>query len=267
MSRKTVALLLFSVIIEIMLEKYAKNMQKNADFSQKMFFDAHFHYAVCLQNGIKLPDFADGIEWSGISCAHSKEEYEIQKEAPATVIQAYGMHPQNAANENIKESADFLENLLSKNLISFIGEAGFDYFSDEYKNAAGLQEEIWNIQLDLALSCNIPLVIHCRKANHKLFEYSKKLKKLPEVLFHSFMGPPIEARALLERGINGYFSFGKQLLNGNKKAIACVKELPPDRILAETDAPFQFLKGEKYTDLKDIQRVYAAMDCFAFGSQ
>ena len=84
------------------------------------------------------------------------------------------MHPQNAANENIKESTDFLEELLSKNLISFIGEAGFDYFSDEYKNAAGLQEEIWNIQLDLALSCNIPLVIHCRKANHKLFEYSKK---------------------------------------------------------------------------------------------
>ena len=258
MSRKTVALLLFSDIIEIMLEKYSKKMQKIDDFSQKILFDAHFHYAVCKEMGIGLPEFED-YEWQGISCAHSREEYQIQKTAPSSVIQAYGIHPQNAANENIKESAAFLEELLSKNLISFIGEAGFDFFTEEFKNASVLQEEIFNIQLDLALKYNKPLVIHCRKANHKLFEYSKKLKKLPEVLFHSFMGPPVEARSLLERGINGYFSFGKQLLNGNKKAIACVKELPSERILAETDAPFQYLKGEKYTELTDIKRVYDAL--------
>ena len=88
-----------------------------------------------------------------------------------------------------------------------------------------------------------------------------------EVLFHSFMGPPVEALSLLNRGINGYFSFGKQLLNCNKKAIACVRELPSNRILAETDAPFQTLKGEKYTAPSEIVRVYQAMDCFAFGSQ
>ncbi len=258
MSRKTVALLLFSDIIEIMLEKYSKNIQKNDDFSQKLLFDAHFHYAVCKEHGINLPVF-DDAQWKGISCAHSRQEFSIQETAPSCVIQAYGMHPQNAANENIKDSAAFLEELLSKNLISFIGEAGFDYFTEEFKNTAGLQEEIFNIQLDLALKYNKPLVIHCRKANHKLFEYSKELKKLPEVLFHSFMGPPVEALSLLDRGINGYFSFGKQLLNGNKKAIACVKELPPECILAETDAPFQYLKGEKYTDLKDIRRVYEAL--------
>lgn len=241
-----------------MLEKYSKKMQKNTDFSQKILFDAHFHYAVCKQHGIELPQFED-FEWMGISCAHSRQEFEIQQSAPSCVIQAYGMHPQNAANEDIKVSAAFLEELLSKNLISFIGEAGFDYFTEEFKNAADLQEEIFNIQLDLALKYNKPLVIHCRKANHKLFEYSKQLKKLPEVLFHSFMGPPVEARSLLARGINGYFSFGKQLLNGNKKAIACVKELPPECILAETDAPFQYLKDEKYTDLSDIKRVYEAL--------
>ncbi len=94
MSRKTVTLLLFSVIIKIMLEKFAKNMQKNTDFSQKMLFDAHFHYAVCKEMGIcQLPD-----NWKGISCAHSKREFEIQREAPECVIQAYGMHPQNAAH-------------------------------------------------------------------------------------------------------------------------------------------------------------------------
>ena len=234
-----------------MLEKFAENTKNNKDFSEKALFDAHFHYAVCKEAGIcELPD-----NWQGISCAHSLHEFEIQSEAPSSVIQAYGMHPQNAANENIKESANLLENLLSKNLISFIGESGFDYFTQEFREAAALQEEIFNIQLDLALKYNTPLVIHCRKANHKLFEYSKQLKKLPEVLFHSFMGTPIEAQSLLKRGINGYFSFGKQIMNGNKKVIECVKELPAERILAETDAPFQFLKGESYTTLSDIKKI------------
>lgn len=232
-----------------MLEKFSK---KDKNF----LFDAHFHYAVCKDYGIDLPVFENGIEWSGISCAHSKNEFEIQCEAPNHVIQSYGMHPQNAANENITESADFLESLLENKKISFIGESGFDYFTQEFRDAEKLQEEIWNIQLELALKYNVPLVIHCRKAKHKLFEYSKKLKQLPEVLFHSFMGPPVEAESLLNHGINGYFSFGKQLLNGNKKAIACVKELPEERVLAETDAPFQFLKGEKYTDLRDIINIY-----------
>lgn len=234
-----------------MLEKFAEINKNNTDFSEKLLFDAHFHYAVCRDLGIcDLPD-----NWQGISCAHSKQEFEVQSTAPSCVIQSYGMHPQNAANENIKESADFLELLLIKNLISFIGEAGFDYFTQEFRDAAELQEEIFNIQLELALKYNKPLVIHCRKANHKLFEYSKKLKQLPEVLFHSFMGPPVEAQSLLNKGINGYFSFGKQLLNGNKKAIACVHELPPERILSETDAPFQFLKGESYTTLSDIKKI------------
>ena len=248
MSRKTVSLIIFSVIIEIMLEKFSK---KDKNF----LFDAHFHYAVCREHGLDIPVSEDGLQWTGISCAHSTEEYEVQSKAPQSVIQSYGMHPQNAAYENIKESADFLESLLRENKLSFIGEAGFDYFSQEFRNAALLQEEIWNIQLDLALKYNLPLVVHCRKANEKLFEYSKQLKKLPEVLFHSFMGMPAEALSLYRRGINAYFSFGKQVMNGNKKVIACVRELPDQVLLTETDAPFQYLKGENYTAPSDIEKI------------
>ena len=45
-------------------------------------------------------------------------------------------------------------------------------------------------------------------------------------------------------------------MNGNKKSIACVRELPADRILLETDAPFQTLKGEEFTSVLDIKKVY-----------
>lgn len=227
-------------------------LEKN---EKKLIFDAHFHYSECKK--LEICDFPDG--WSGISCAHSKEEWEIQKNAPTSVLRAFGIHPQSCGFINIDENILFLENLLKNNEIVAIGEAGFDYFTDEFKQNKDLQEKAWNAQLEFAIKYKLPLIVHCRKANEKLFEYSNQLKKVPEVLFHSFMGSSVEAKSLLSRGINGYFSFGKQIFNGNKKVLDCVKNLPPEKVLAETDAPFQFLKGEKYTTPMEILKIIDEM--------
>ena len=190
-----------------MLEKFVK----------KLNFDAHFHYADCMNLGIC--DFPE--DFVGISCAHCEKEWEIQKKSPDFIIKSYGLHPQNAQNYNIS-SINFLEKLVSEKQISFIGECGFDLFCDEYKRFEIKQEEIFTIQMEIAIKNNLPVVIHCRKANHKLFKYKKQLSKLPEVLFHSFMGPSAEALSLLKSDINGYFSFGKQVFNGNKKERYCI---------------------------------------------
>ena len=221
-----------------------------------MIFDAHFHYAVCSER--KLP-FFDCNGYCALSCAHSSAEWEIQQSAPENILQAYGIHPQRCvgiSDCDIDDECDFLERILRQNKLSAIGEAGFDYFTAEYKACAGIQEKIFCLQLDLAVKYKVPLVIHCRKANHKLFEYSRGLKSCPAVLFHSFMGTASEAESLLRRGINGFFSFGKQMMNNNKKVIDCVKELPVDSLLLETDAPFQTLRGEKNTLPSEIAIIY-----------
>ncbi|WP_051537675.1 TatD family hydrolase [Treponema sp. C6A8] len=224
---------------------------------EKKFCDAHFHYAVCRDF---QPDLK--VDWNALSCAHSFEEWEIQKKAPACVKKAFGLHPQACLQPDfdIKKYADFLEGLLKagKNTIHAIGEAGFDYFTPAFREKALLQEEMWNIQLELALQYKMPLVVHCRKANEKLFEYAARLKKLPAVLFHSFMGSFVEAESLIRRGIPSFFSFGKQMKNGNKKVIECVKKLPLENLLLETDAPFQTLKGEAFTRAGEIRLIYEA---------
>ncbi|MCR5253963.1 MAG: TatD family hydrolase [Treponema sp.] len=239
--------------------------EKNHDFSQKNigFCDAHFHFAVCKEHE---PDL--DVTWNSCSCAHCFSEWEIQKAAPANVLKAFGLHPQlcTKTDFDLKRYAYFLENLLHERnavlangeepLLKVIGEAGFDYFTPSFKEKRALQEEMWNLQLDLAEFYKVPLVIHCRKANEKLFEYAPRLKKLPFVLFHSFMGSVVEAKSLIGRGINCAFSFGKQLKNGNKKVIECVKNLPLENLLLETDAPFQTLKGEAFTKAKEIAVVY-----------
>ncbi len=227
--------------------------------NEKIFyFDAHFHLADCIYDGLIKDDFPSDIY--ACTCSHSKEEWNLTEgfRNKFGMTFSYGLHPQSAGHIDIKTNADFLETLLQQNKLNAIGEAGFDYFTPEFRENAALQEEMFNIQLQLALQYNKPMVIHARKANEKLFEYSKQLKKLPAVLFHSFMGMPNEAKSLLARGINGYFSFGKQVINNNKKVIACVRELPAENLLTETDAPWQFLKGQKYTHPAEIKDVFNA---------
>ena len=258
-------------------------LEKNENI---FYFDAHFHLADCIRDSrvehgndttyeFSLSGLTRQSAWYACTCSHSVEEWKITCEQIGALREpqgpqfaqgpwgphiylSYGLHPQSAGHINVDENAAFLEQLLQKNKLNAIGEAGFDYFNDEFKSVANIQEQMFNLQLELALQYNMPVVIHCRKANQKLFEYARQLKKIPAVLFHSFMGMPNEAKSLLDRGINGYFSFGKQVLNNNKKVIACVRELPETVLLTETDAPWQFLKGETHTNPSDIKKIFEA---------
>lgn len=217
-----------------------------------LFCDAHFHAACC--KGFSGKDL-DGF--LGASCAHSTEEFARQEElvasCPGQILPLFGMHPQLPLLEN----ADFMEGLLRDKRIIGIGETGFDLFTPEFKANKKAQEEAWNISLSLAAGYAVPVVVHDRKALDLIFRDAGKLKSLPAVIFHSFAFGPREALSILKHGLNAYFSFAKQILNGNKKSRACVQELPLDRLLLETDAPYQTLRGEKATSPSEIRRVYA----------
>ena len=244
------------------------------------FCDAHFHLIPFLEisGGNNFENFSKN---SGdffppkknhffFTCAQSKEEFSMQEEFLNSdffyrekVARAFGIYPQNL----ILENADFLEELLKEGKIGAVGEAGFDFFSNEFKENAAAQEEAWNVQLQLAQEYGAALVVHARRATHKIFEYTPKLKKLRAVVFHSFAGSADDARSILRRGVNVYFSFGKPILNGAKKAISCVKFLPAENLLFETDAPFQTLRWELATAPSDIARVYQCafeMRCLAW---
>lgn len=226
------------------------------------YFDAHFHYFDSIKKGDSLIlDNFDG-NWAACSSAHSKVQWEFQKEnfldRDKGRFLSYGIHPQSLILPDFKaqEELDFLEKLLRLGQVDAIGELGFDFFTKDFRASAKEQEYYFLNQLELACKFQKPIIIHCRKANEKLFYYSNILKKLSAVLFHSFMGSKIEAESLLKKGINCFFSFGKQISNNNKNAISCILSLPLENLLLETDAPYQFLKGEEKTYLQDIKKVY-----------
>ena len=225
------------------------------------FFDAHFHLIpssdVCGKDVVL--DFYKGNNLA-ITCAHSPEEFIKQdnfiKEngLEKNILQSFGIHPQMP----VVSYADFLEQLLKDKKIKFIGECGYDLFTPEFKSQEMMQKEAFNACLELAAKYHVPLIVHNRKALDLMFKSKGELKNVPLVLFHSFAFSAREAFSILNHNVNGYFSFSKQILNGNKKSISCIKELPLDRLFLETDAPYQTLKGERYTLPSEIEKVYRA---------
>lgn len=224
-----------------------------------IFCDAHLHAVCCteLAEGRNDGQLATGEAFLGASCAHSIEEFARQEElvrrSGGSLLPLFGMHPQMPLTEN----AAFMEDLLKTGRIIGIGETGFDLFTPEFKANLDAQEKAWHISLDMAARYAVPVVVHDRKALDLIFRDADKLKALPAVIFHSFAFGPREAQSILNHGLNAWFSFAKQILNGNKKSRACVQELPLDRLLLETDAPYQTLRGEQATSPREIRRVYA----------
>ena len=223
--------------------------------------DAHLHAPFCKEEDFTFLTQNDGTYancmYAACTCAHDRNEFfqaeSIAKKIPGTFRLAFGLHPQNPLLEN----ADFLQTLLEEKKICAIGECGFDLFTKEFKADIKRQEEAWHIQTELAQKFSVPIVVHNRKALDLMFRDVSILKKIPAVVFHSFAFGLREAESLLAKGINAWFSFGKPILNGNKKSIACVQNLSSERLMFETDAPYQTLKEEDRTLPSDILKVLA----------
>ena len=122
-------------------------------------------------------------------------------------------------------------------LLLAIGEVGLDfYWSREFEQQQLLASEE---QVRWAVELQLPLMIHCRKAQNELVTILKKYKNdLPGGVFHCFTGNEQEARQLLEfdnfvLGIGGVSTFKKSHLP--EVLPACV---PLERLVLETDAPY-----------------------------
>jgi len=118
-----------------------------------------------------------------------------------------------------------------------IGEAGLDYFYDKAPRDA--QARGFRTHIDAARRTGLPLVIHARDADADiaaiLTEETGK-GAFPFVL-HCFSSGAALARTGVELG--GYVSFSGILTFKNSEAIRQIAaELPKDRLLVETDAPY-----------------------------
>ena len=118
-----------------------------------------------------------------------------------------------------------------------IGEVGLDfYWSREFEQE---QLEAFEEQVRWSVETQLPLMIHCRKAQNELVAILKRYaKELPGGVFHCFTGNEKEAEELLQfdkfvLGVGGVLTFKKSHLPETLP-----QAVPLDRIVLETDAPY-----------------------------
>jgi TatD DNase family protein len=118
-----------------------------------------------------------------------------------------------------------------------IGEAGLDYHYDNSPRAD--QERGFRTHIAAARETGLPLVIHAREADAdiaRILEEESAKGSFPFVLHCFTSGPELARRGL---ALGGYVSFSGVVTFKNAQALRDIaREVPLDRILVETDAPY-----------------------------
>lgn len=152
------------------------------------------------------------------------------------VFCSVGTHPHHAHEELHVTAGDLVARTRHPKIVA-LGEAGLDYHYDNSPREA--QEKGFRTHIAPARETGLPLVIHSRDADAdmaRILEEETGKGAFPAVL-HCFTGGADLARRAIALGL--YISFTGILTFKNSGALrAIAAELPADRILVETDAPY-----------------------------
>ena len=217
---------------------------EDLDFSplkERLIFDSHAHYddERFSQFGsdlyIALSKNVAGIITCGCDF-ESSANAQLLAEKYDFVYFSAGIHPSNtdcADNISVTEAMEKISGFLKHKKCVGIGEIGLDYYWT--KENIDRQKEIFSAQLQLSRNLNMPVIIHDRDAHADTLEYLKKYK--PKGVVHSFSSSVEMANEIFKLGmyigISGVITF-----KNAKKLPEVVKEMPLDRFLLETDAPY-----------------------------
>ena len=200
-------------------------------------FDAHAHYDDKWFDDDRF-ELLENIHTKGVcgivnnavdletakTCIEYAEKYDF-------MYAAVGFHPENL--ENIPDN--YLEQLaqLSKHKkVVAIGETGLDYHWDIPKD---LQKRVFEEQIRLSLDLEMPLIVHDREAHGDVYDLLRKYK--PNALVHCFSGSVELMREAVRMGM--YISLGGVVTFKNARhSLEVASEIPLDRLLLETDAPY-----------------------------
>ncbi len=151
-----------------------------------------------------------------------------------SVYATVGMHPSSAIQYDNNTISTFRRLAAHKKVVA-IGEIGLDYYRDRAPRP--LQRKVFQAHLELATELNLPVVIHTREAFEDSFEIVRDYAgQLPGGTFHCFPGTADEASRVFELGL--VVSVGGVITYKNSGMSRMAAEVPLEKILLETDAPF-----------------------------
>jgi TatD DNase family protein len=228
-----------------------------------MIVDSHAHYSnPCYQkpfrylqwdeNGYSLTEgsldrlFAQqevaGIVCSvepGISLKSCQDVLRLAEQYPGRIFPAMGFHPTRAIWERWSDRKKLAQFARMPGVVA-IGETGLDYHYQR-KEQHRLKQHIWFLyQLNLAWKLKKPVILHVRDAHEDALRILRHhpARKLGGVI-HCFCADWNIAQQYLQLGYHiGIGGAIAQQEERAKELWGAVSQMPLERILVETDAPY-----------------------------
>lgn len=145
-----------------------------------------------------------------------------------------GIHP-TSINEGIETTGEELHKHCSKDDIVGVGETGLDYhWSEDYKDQ---QKKSLRIHCKVAKAVKKPIILHNRGSTGDLLEIIKEEQDGSITgIWHCFNGSVEEGKQALDLGL--HLGIGGVLTFKNAGVDETVSQLPLDKMILETDAPY-----------------------------
>ena len=204
-----------------------------------MLVDSHCH--------LDFPDFAAereaivararsaGVE-TMLTIATRLDEFDAVRaiaEAHNEIWCSVGVHPHEAKDHTALLPQQLVA-LAAHPKVVGIGETGLDFHYD--LSPRDIQERVFRTHIGASRETGLPLIVHARVADGEVADILDEERPPPGVM-HCFSSGRALAEAALELGF--YISVSGLVTFRNAEELrAIVRDVPLDRLLVETDAPY-----------------------------
>ena len=173
---------------------------------------------------------------TGASCPSSQQAVELARLQPSVLYATAGIHP-HYATEYDEQAAQLLTQLAALPEVVAVGECGLDFYRNFSPREA--QQQAFAAQLDIAIASGKPVFLHQRDAHDDFVRILRTyIDRISGGVAHCFTGGPDAMAEYLEMGLYiGVTGWVCDERRGHDLQ-AAVPEMPLERLLLETDAPY-----------------------------
>ena len=171
-----------------------------------------------------------------IDSGSHQRQHELALAYPNLFHEMMGLHP-TSVNADFERELSIVHDKLFAPDAKYVavGEIGLDYYWDT--QFAEQQTEALKRQIRWAKELSLPVALHVRKAHNELFATLRDLNYPHyEGVMHCFGGSLQEAQRAIEMGF--YIGVGGVCTFKNATLAKVVQQIPLEKILLETDAPY-----------------------------
>jgi len=141
-----------------------------------------------------------------------------------------GFHPYNVGKVDEEETLKRVRKATEHSRVLAIGEIGLD---KSIESALEDQLGIFEKQVEIAESANLPVILHVVRAFNEILGFMKAKQPVVPMIIHGYNGSPEMAEELVKAGF--LISFGQAISGEHSKIVESLQKVPVEMMFLETD--------------------------------